>query len=171
MSDHVNSNNVRGLRATFATSDQMQDAVSRLSVSGFDRADLSVPSQPSESEGASLATESQPASTEEDAQQMRTLGASTAATVAALAAAGVTVATGGAAAPVIAAAVAAGGAAGGGVLAAQSAVNHAEQSSRDVRAEHGALVLTVIAPTAAKQAEAEALLHASGARSVEPLTD
>lgn len=171
MTDHVDTNNVRGLRATFATSGQMQDAVSRLSVSGFDRADLSVPSQPAGTEGASLATGSQPASTQEDAQQMRTLGASTAASVAAMAAAGVTIATGGAAAPAVAAAILAGGAAGGGMLAAQGAANQAEQHSRDERAQHGTLVLTVRAPSAAKQAEAEALLHAAGAQSVEPIAD
>jgi general stress protein YciG len=35
---------VREIRATFASPGQMQDAVSRLSMSGFDRADLSLPS-------------------------------------------------------------------------------------------------------------------------------
>ncbi len=158
---------VRELRATFASPDQMQNAVSKLSVSGFDRADLSVPTQPPGSENSTLETGSQPASTQEDAQQLRTLGASTAATVAALAAAGVTVASGGAAIPVIAAAAAAGGVAGGGVFAIHGAANNAEQHSRDERAAAGTLMLTVRTQTAAKRTEAEAILQAAGATQIE----
>jgi len=157
----------RELRATFASPDQMQNAVSKLSMSGFDRASLSVPSQPAGSEGATLDTASQPASTQEDAQQMRTLGASTAASIAAVAAAGITIATGGAAAPAIAAAVVAGGAAGGGIFAMHGAADNAEQHDRDERASNGTLVLTVRTLTDAKRAEAEAILHAAGATAIE----
>jgi hypothetical protein len=32
--------NLRQVRATFATADRMQDAVSKLSISGFDRAEI-----------------------------------------------------------------------------------------------------------------------------------
>ncbi|HEX2940796.1 MAG TPA: hypothetical protein VHO91_07090, partial [Rhodopila sp.] len=102
MSGHADVSTLREVRATFANSEQLNDAVGRLGVSGFDRADISLPSTMAD---AALDERSQAASTDVDAQQMRTLGASTAATVAALAAAGVTVATGGAAAPVVAAAV------------------------------------------------------------------
>ena len=165
MSDHVGE--IRELRATFASPDQMQNAVSKLAVSGFDRADMSVPSEPTGAEGATLESASKPASTQEDAQQMRTLGASTAATVAAMAAAGVTIATGGAAAPAIAAAVVAGGAAGGGIFAATGAANNSEQESREDRAASGTLVLTVRTPTTAKRAEAEAILQAAGATGIE----
>ena len=78
----------RQVRATFSSSDQMQDAISKLSMSGFDRADLSLPSP-----GLIQGTETpeagaKMAATDTDAQQVRTLGASTAATVAAMAAAG-----------------------------------------------------------------------------------
>jgi len=168
MSDQAsNIGELKELRATFANPEQMQDAVGKLSLSGFDRADLSVPTESSGSEGPSIEAGSKPASTQEDAQQLRTLGASTAASVAAIAAAGITVATGGAAIPVIAAAVAAGSAAGGGAYALQGAANNAEQHDRESRASSGTLILTVRTPTAAKRAEAEAILHQAGATAVE----
>jgi hypothetical protein len=155
----------RQVRATFANADHMQVAVGKLSVSGFDRADISLPSASAAS--SALAAESRPASTEEDALQSRTLGASTAGAAAALAAAGVTIATGGAAAPAIAAAVVAGGAAGGATFAVHGAASSVEQQNRDARAEAGELELTVRARSAAKQTEAEAILRAAGATSIE----
>jgi hypothetical protein len=137
------------VRATFAHPDQMQDAVSKLSMSGFDRADLSLPSH-----GLIEGTEtpeagSKPASTEADSRQARTLGASTAAAAAAMAAAGVTIAT------------------GGGVFAATDAAKSSEQSDRDDRAEHGELVLAVRTPTEEKRSEADAILRAAGATHIE----
>jgi hypothetical protein len=161
---------VREIRATFASPGQMQDAVSRLSMSGFDRADLSLPS-PGLIEGTETPEAgTKPASTEADARQARTLGASTAASAAALAAAGVTIATGGAAAPAIAAAVVAGGAAGGSVFAVHGAADEMEQEDRESRAADGDLVLAVRAPTEAKRTEAEALLRAAGATNIETIS-
>ncbi|WP_428540761.1 hypothetical protein [Rhodopila sp.] len=158
---------LRELRATFASPDQMQDAVSKLSMSGFDRADLSLPS-PGLLDGTETPESgTKAASTGSDAQQARTLGASLAGTAAALAAAGVTVATGGAAAPAVAAAVVAGGAAGGSVFAVHGAANKKEQAERDTKAASGDLVLAVRAATDAKRAEAEAILRAAGATGIE----
>ncbi|HVY17524.1 MAG TPA: hypothetical protein VHB27_20045 [Rhodopila sp.] len=147
----------REVRGAFARSEDMQDAVRRLSVSGFDRADMTLPTD----------TALPPADTDLDAQQLRTLRSSTAATAAALAAAGITVATGGAAAPAAVAAVAAGGAAGGAAYAAQEFAEAKEQASRDDRAEHGRLVLAVRTPTAAQQTKASDILRAAGATEVE----
>jgi hypothetical protein len=154
------------VRATFASPDQMQDAVGRLSVSGFDRADLSLPSPGLIQGRETPEAGTKPASTEADARQARTLGASMAATTAALAAAGVTVATGGAAAPAVAAAVVAGGAAGGSVFGIHGAADHREQTDRDARAASGDLVLAVRAATDAKRSEAEAILRAAGATDI-----
>ena len=160
---------LREVRATFASAEEMQDAVSRLTLSGFDRADLSLPS-PGLLEGAETPeTGAKPVSTDVDAQQARVLGASTAAAVAGMAAAGITVATGGAAAPAIAAAAVAGGAAGGSVFAARRAVDEVEQDERDTRAATGELVLAVRTPTAEKQSEAEQVLRAAGAASIETI--
>lgn len=141
----------------------MQDAIGKLNLSGFDRADLSLPTDDS----AAAAVAPAPASTEEDARQLRTLGASTAASVGAIAAAGITVATGGAAIPVIAAAVLAGGAAGGAAFAAQGAVNTATQEGREQQAAAGTLILAIRAATPGKRADAEAILRAAGATHIE----
>jgi hypothetical protein len=170
MNDSVDgTSTMQGVRATFASSGQMQDAVSRLSISGFDRADLSLPS-PGVIQGAETTEEgTKPASTDTDAQQARTLGASTAAAAAAMAAAGITVATGGAAAPAVAAAVVAGGAAGGAVFAGHHTGDIVEQAERDDRAESGELVLAVRATTKAKRAEAEAILCAVGATNIQTI--
>ena len=154
------------IRATFASADQMQGAVSKLTTSGFDRADVSLPS-PALIDGAETTEAgSKPVADEADSRQARTLGASTAAAATALAAAGITIATGGAAAPAIAAAVLAGGAAGGSVFAVGKAVGSAEQSDRQDRAASGDLVLSVRASTQAKLAEAEAILRAAGASDI-----
>jgi hypothetical protein len=157
---------LRGVRATFPTAEQMQHAVGKLSMSGFDRADLSLPSP-----GLVQGTETpeagtKPASPEDDARQARTLGASTAAAAVAMAAAGFTVASGGAAAPAVAAAAVAGGAAGGSVFAAHKVADQSERADRDDRAESGNLVLAVRALTEAKRSEAEAILRAAGATEI-----
>jgi hypothetical protein len=171
MDDHTGGNEAfREVRATFADSSKMQDAVSRLSVAGFDRADLSLPS-PGLVQGAETPEDgTKPASTDADARQARTLGASTAAAAAAIAAAGITVATGGAAAPAVAAAVVAGGAAGGSVFAVHGTADHMEQEDRDIRAAHGDLVLAVRATSEAKRYQAETILRAAGATEIETVT-
>jgi hypothetical protein len=155
------------VRATFGSSDMMQSAVSKLTVSGFDRADLSLPSGGHSADDGTLEAGSKPVSTDTDAQQARTLGSSTAGAVAAMAAAGITVATGGAALPAVAAAVLAGGAAGGATFAATGAATGAEQQTRDSQAASGDLVLSVRASTPAKRAEAAEILRAAGATNVE----
>jgi hypothetical protein len=170
MNDQIGGAKPWELLATFANSEQMQEAVSKLSMSGFNRADLSLPS-PGLIDGTETPEEgTKPASTEADARQARTLGASTAAAAAAIAAAGITVATGGAAIPVVAAAVAAGGAAGGAVFAGHGLADHIEQENRDSRAAHGDLVLAVRATTEAKRSKAETILRNAGATGIEAVT-
>jgi hypothetical protein len=145
----------------FRDSATLQRAVDKLSMAGFDRADLSLP-EPSADGRATPETAARPADTEADARQFRTVQTSTAAAAAAMAAAGITLATGGAAAPAVAAAVAAAGVAGGGIFAVSSAVNAGEQNTRDTDAAAGMLVLSVRAPTPARQEQAEAILLAAG---------
>ena len=149
------------IRAHFSDPARLQNAVSQLTMAGFDRADLSIPEVGS-SDGHTPESSARPADTEEDARQTRTMGTSTGAAVAALAAAGITVATGGAAAPAVAAAVAAGGLTGGGIFAISSAANADEQSTRDEDAESGLLMLSVRTPTRERQEEAEKILRTAG---------
>ena len=66
MSDHAQTETLREVRGTFPTSEQMQDAVGKLNLSGFDRADISLPATGPE---APLSERAAPASTDQDAQQ------------------------------------------------------------------------------------------------------
>src|ERR1700760_2367701 len=145
------------VRATFRDSEAMQNAVSQLEMSGFDRADLSLPEVAPPAERATPESGATEVDTEEDARQTRTLHTSGAAAAVGMAAAGLVIATGGAAAPAIAAAVVGGGLAGGAAYALTSASNEGEQMDREQKAAHGALILSVRAPNAEKRAEAEAI--------------
>jgi hypothetical protein len=157
------------VRASFRDADAMERAIEKLEVSGFDRADLSLPEVTPPVERATPEYGAKPAETEADARQTRTLHTSGAAAVAGMAAAGVVIATGGAAVPAVAAAVVGGGLAGGAAYALSSAGNSEEQEDRERKAATGTLVLSVRAPTAAKRSEAAAILHATGAMDVEEL--
>ena len=106
------------VRATFDDPDAMQDAVARLEMSGFDRADLSLPEAMPPAERATPEAGAKAVDTEEDARQTRTLHTGGAAAAVGMAAAGVVIASGGAAAPAVAAAVVGAGAAGGIAYAA-----------------------------------------------------
>lgn len=125
---------VHEVRARFADPDAMHNAVEQLALSGFDRADLSLPDVVPPADRATPEAGAKPADTEEDARQARTLHTSGAAAAAALAAAGVVIGTGGAAAPAVAAAVIGGGLAGGAAFAVSSAANDGEQADREIRA-------------------------------------
>jgi outer membrane lipoprotein SlyB len=157
------------VRGVFSSSEQMQQAIQELTVSGFDRADLSVPEAAPPVARSTPESSALPADTEDDARQARTVHTSTAAAMAALAGAGITVATGGAAAPAVAAALVAGAAAGGATYAVSSAANSQEQTQLDVRAAAGQLILAVRAPTEAKRSEAEAIMRGAGATDIQPL--
>jgi hypothetical protein len=171
------------VRATFATPDLMQNAIAQHAMSGFDRADLSLPEVLPPTEFPTPEAGAKPADTEEDARQARTLQTSAAAAIqtsaaaaiqtsaaaaiAAMAAGGAVIATGGAVAPAIAAAVVDGGMFGGAAYAISSAANNEEQDDRERKAATGTLILSVRAPSEAKRSEAEAILRSAGATSVQ----
>ena len=158
---------VHEVRGRFASTELMQDAIQRLLLAGFDRADLSVPEASPPAERSTPESGALPADTEDDARQARTLHTSGVAAVAALAGAGITVATGGGAAPAVAAAVLAGAAAGGATFALSSAANEQEQSELDVRAATGGLILSVRVQDDAHRSAAEAMLRSAGACDIE----
>jgi len=152
------------VRATFSNPEAMQDAVTRLEMSGFDRADLSLPDTAAHSDTDMAA---RPVDTEEDARQARTLHTSGAAAAVGMAAAGIVIATGGAAAPAVAAAVLGGGLAGGAAYGISSVANQGEQVDRERQAATGTLVLSVRAPNAERRAEALSILRAAGGTEME----
>jgi hypothetical protein len=150
------------VRARFHDADAMDRAVANLEMSGFDRADLSLPeAMPPRAEDTPEAG-AKSVDTEEDARQARTLHTSAAASLAGMAAAGVVIATGGAAAPAVAAAAAGAGLAGSVAYGLSSAANRDEQVDRNQRAATGDLILSVRAANAAKREQAQAILREAG---------
>jgi hypothetical protein len=151
---------------TFRSKESMQDALSRLEGSLFQRADLSVRIPGTEQPGPYASGENPVR--EDDTRNLRQLGVGLSTYAAAALAAGVTVATGGAALPAVAAAAAAGGAvAAAGEAVGQAAAPGAETVQQRA-AEHGAegVVIMVHADTPEKQAKAEELMRAAGATEV-----
>ena len=155
------------VRATFDDPDAMQEAVARLEMSGFDRADLSLPEAMPPAERATPEAGAKPVDTEEDARQTRTLHTGGAAAAVGMAAAGVVIASGGAAAPAVAAAVV-----GAGLPAVSPTCSppRRTRTSRRIessKAASGLLILSVRAPNAEKRAEAEMILRAAGGTELE----
>lgn len=135
---------------------KLQDAMSRLEGSEFQRADLSLrlPGAPGSDAGGEEPVR------EDDTRNLRQLGVGIGTYIAAAAAAGVVVATGGAALPAVAAAAAA----GGGVAVAGEAVGQAAAPNGMTEAQQaGGATLLVSAPTPEKQAKAEEVMRAAGA--------
>ena len=158
---------VEEVRGSFPTDQALQEAVSQLSMAGFDRADFSLPIQPAE--GGDLTPEQSAGdpTTSTDSKQLRTMGTSMAGAVGALAAAGLTVATGGVAAAAIGAAAAAG--LGSGAIAhfAGRESEQAREQGRDDAASVGALMLSVRTATVARTARAVKVMRDCGARDVQ----
>jgi hypothetical protein len=157
------------VQGIFPSDAALQDAIARLALAGFDRADLSLPqASPTASDATPEAGAATP-DTDVDQRQARTLESSGAAAIGAMAAAGITVATGGAALAAAGAAVAVGAAAGGLVAAARSVAKDAQHDGREESAAVGQLVLSARVTDTARQAAAEAAMRAAGATQVTPV--
>lgn len=164
------SETIKEVQGSFPSNAALEDAIGRLTRSGFDRAAISLPAANPEAEDATPSAGAQDPMTDDDTRQVRTMRSSMAATAAAFVGAGVTAATGGAALVAVAAAAGMGLAAGGAVSAASVAVDNAETRARDKAAAAGELVLSVTAqdPDAILKAT-EAMLQ-SGATDVLTVT-
>ena len=155
---------VTELVAMFPNDAALEDAVSRLTLAGFDRADLSLPvTQPGAGE-TTPETGAAPVYTDTDRRQARTLATSTAASAAAIGAAGLTAATGGAAAAVIAAAAIGGGAVAAAVNAIGQGSEGIVQANHDMAGEAGELRLSVRIASPERLAVAERALREAGGR-------
>lgn len=160
------ADSVQEVQGVFPSNAAMEEAIAKLTLAGFDRADFSLPVT---NPAAGAATPEQGAETpltDTDLRQARTMGTGMAGTIGAFAAAGATIATGGVAGVAIAAAAAVGV---GSALAA-NAVGTAAKTSRedghDEAARAGQLVLSVHTVTAEKQTDAERIMRAAGASTV-----
>lgn len=148
----------------FHSQDRLDEAMSRLEGSLFQRADLSLrkPGQEDSSADSSKEHPTRP----DDVQNLRQLGVGVGSYVAGAVAAGAVIATGGAALPAVGAAAAAVGAtAVAGEAAGQAAAPEAQNEMHQA-ADEGGVVLMVHADTPEKQAKAEELLQACGATKV-----
>lgn len=163
----VLSEHIQEVQGIFPSDASMQDAIGKLTRSGFDRAAISIPAANPPSHEATPTAGAADPHTEDDAAQVRTLQSSMAATVGAIAAAGATIATGGAAGLAIAAAAGAGLAAGGAVHVVRRAGDAAQDTGRDQAALAGQLVLAVNVSSAADVTKAEVAMHEAGASRVE----
>ena len=145
---------------------KLDEALSRLEGSLFQRADLSV-RLPERPDGASYAPDEEPLR-EDDVRNLRQLGIGIGTYAVAALAAGVTVATGGAALPAVAAAAAAGGAtiAAGEAVGTAAAPNGETAQHQAAEDSPSGVVLMVHADTPEKQAKAEETLRICGATRV-----
>jgi hypothetical protein len=148
----------------FHSQDRLDEAMSRLEGSLFQRADLSL-RRPGQEDSSPDSGKETPAR-QDDVQNLRQLGVGIGSFVAGAAAAGAVVATGGAALPAVgAAAAAAGGTAVAGEAVGQAAAPEAKDENQRA-ADEGGVVLMVHADSPEKQAKAEEMLKACGATRV-----
>jgi hypothetical protein len=157
------------IEGTFLSDEALQDAISRLERSGFDRADISVGEPATQHGGGSPEQTTENPNTDADSRQSRTLHTSLAASVGAMVGAGVVVATGGAALPAVAAALAGGvglGAATEGITQATDKLQHQE---RNEAAAQGRLALSVKLKQPEQEAAALSAMRDAGAVHVEAI--
>ena len=155
------------VRGVFPSDAALQDAIARLELVGFDRADLSIPGVSPETHEATPEASADNPNTETDTRQSRTLHTSLAASAGALAAAGAVIATGGAAAPAVAAAVAGGVGLGAAAQGATQAADRIQHQDREEAAARGTLMLAVRLRRPDQRGVAEAALREAGATEVE----
>ena len=164
------SETVQEVQGRFPTDAAMQDALARLTLAGYDRADFSLPDDQKSSltntpnEGAENPTDAI------DKAQLRTMGTSMAGYAGAAAVAGATLATGGAAGLAVAAAAAVGIGSGLAANAAGQAVDASDVADRDAKGAAGHLILAVRTRSDAKAAEVSEIMRQAGAADVRPVS-
>lgn len=158
------SETAQELQGSFPNDATLQDALGRLTLLGFDRADLSIPDPDAAANtpdsGADAAT------SQIDSTQLRTMASGLTGTAAGMAV-GAVVATGGLAAPLVA--VAAGVSAIGAAAATTGigvTANQAGVAARDQLGAAGKLILAVRIRDAATVAAAETAMRDAGATAV-----
>jgi hypothetical protein len=159
---------LREVDGVFASDSALQDAIGRLELAGFDRADLSLPHAARAAEPDTPEQGAENPDTEEDASQVRTLVTSLSGAVAAMATS-LGVAAGDAlVVPALAAL-----AAGLGVTAVVEAVTRrgarAQHAHRESAASHGQLVLAVHLADPGRLGAAEQAMRDAGGTHVESI--
>ncbi len=155
---------VQGLFPDDAT---MQDALSQLTLAGYDRADFSLPEDQPNKAASTPNEGAAPPTDDADKRQLRTMGSSMAGYAGAVAVAGATLATGGAAGLAVAAAAAVGIGTGAAANAAGQAADAAQVEERNRRGREGTLILAVRTTTSDQVNQVKTLMQQAGASRTE----
>lgn len=158
---------VREVQGVFPDDATMQDALSELTLAGYDRADFSLPEDQPANEIATPNESADPATDDADKRQLRTMGTSMAGYAGAVAVAGATLATGGAAGLAVAAAAAVGIGTGAAANAAGQAADTAQVEERNRRGREGRLILAVRTTTSDQVNQVKTLMQRAGASKTE----
>jgi len=161
---------VHEVQGVFADDSTMQDALSELTLAGYDRADFSLPEDQPAGDVVTPNESAEAATDDADKRQLRTMGTSMAGYAGAVAVAGATLATGGAAGVAIAAAIAVGAGTAATANAAGQAADNAQVEERNQRGRDGKLVLAVRTSTPDQANQVMALMRQAGAVRVDPVT-
>ena len=160
---------VQEVQGHFPNDAALQDALSRLTLAGYDRADFSLP----EEQTTALPTpnESQNAATDDiDKTQLRTMASGMAGFAGAAAVAGATIATGGAAGVATLAATAIGAGMMAATTGAGKAVDQADVDERNRKGAIGKLILAVRTRSEAQAQQVMQIMREAGAGEASPIT-
>jgi len=160
---------VQEVQGTFPDDATMQDALSQLTLVGYDRADFSLPEEQPAGVAATPNEGADPATDDADRRQLRTLGTSMAGYAGAVAVAGATLATGGAAGLAVAAAAAVGAGTATAANSAGRAADTAQVEERNKRGREGRLILAVRTTTPEQVNQVMELMQKSGASKTTPV--
>ncbi len=158
---------VTEVQGTFPNDAAMQDALSDLTLAGYDRADFSLPEDrpavATPTEGAENPTDNI------DKAQLRTMGTSMAGYAGAVAVAGAVIATGGAAALAVGGAALVGAGAAAAANAGGQAADQAGVDDRNRRGAEGTLVLAVRATSKEQAEQIIGIMQQAGASKMTPV--
>ena len=160
---------VAEVQGVFPNDNTMQDALSQLTLAGYDRADFSLPEE-QHAQAASTPTEGAENPTDDtDKAQLRTLGTSMAGYAGAVAVAGAVIATGGAAALAVGGAAAVGLGTAAAANATGQAADQAAVDERNRRGAAGTLILAVRTTTQAQADQVTGIMQKAGAVKATPI--
>ncbi len=154
---------VQEVQGVFPDDATMQDALSQLTLAGYDRADFSLPEEQPAGQMATPNESADPATDDADKRQLRTMGTSMAGYAGAVAVAGATLATGGAASLAVAAAAAVGAGTAAAANTAGQAADATQVEERNRRGREGRLILAVRTTTPAQVDQVVGLMQEAGA--------
>jgi hypothetical protein len=161
---------VHEVQGSFPNDAALQDALGRLTLAGYDRADFSLPEDHPDG-SPSTPNEGQNAATDDiDKTQLRTMGSSMAGFAGASAVAGATIATGGAAGVATLAAAAIGLGAAAAATGVGKMADQADVDERNRRGALGKLILAVRTRSGEQARQVMEVMRQSGATDARPIT-